>query len=633
MQTPSIVAGVKKNGRIYADAPVGAKGVQVRKRAADNTVNANAYVSAQLPVRLNGIDVMGPGYACGIARMDVTVTDFTAISHDTKTRVQIAVTNANGSSYAAANLYNGYADIKIRGNYTAGLPKKPFNIVLVKQDGTSNNFPLFGMYNNTDFALLANYQDALRLRNYFFQQIHRAQGGVAVKTFPVALYFNNIFYGVFDCTEKVNKTLVGITALGTTAADQTLPNLSGGYLAQKVGLEQEDVSMLNYFDSLYYKQPWGYGWLPEFHHAISLEDPKFGKATQVQIDYHKQCVLNAEASFKNKWRDLVNGPQAFYDKNALLRYYFTNEFVEPIDGNILSSYQYIPRGGKIFLGAPWDGDSSIPVYVYFSTNENRTTSFFLEKTPYFDDLLKDPDFLEDLGIHYVNIARPALLQAIEEFKQRMQLLLDTGLFSKDEEKWATVGSNSLLSTGAPDGFSDKHFQDALSFIAARLAFFDITYCLFPASYQDLFVHDSNTNLVYSGPNIIPIGNINGPFRNSDVTLLYDGDAVEAWFTAGGSRTEAISCYGAFDHGSNVTMTVTLNDTVVFSGQAIDGDFYGGNELFDRTNILPIRPAYGLNHLKISIASADPDARWYCDGIGLRIRGTLQPANTQPGNVN
>ena len=51
------------------------------------------------------------------------------------------------------NILNGNLQIKLRGNYTATLPKKPYKIKLEKKA------KLFDMSNDKDWALMANALD------------------------------------------------------------------------------------------------------------------------------------------------------------------------------------------------------------------------------------------------------------------------------------------------------------------------------------------------------------------------------------------------------------------------------------------------------------------------------------------
>lgn len=112
----------------------------------------------------------------------------------------------SGKGYDEAQLYSGTAYIRLRGNSTAGLTKKPYKLKLeTKTD-------LLGMGKSKHWVLLANAIDLTNLRNKMLQSLAGSFGLDSMKSELVSLVWNGKYMGVYELCEQVRigKTRVDI---------------------------------------------------------------------------------------------------------------------------------------------------------------------------------------------------------------------------------------------------------------------------------------------------------------------------------------------------------------------------------------------------------------------------------------
>jgi hypothetical protein len=388
---------------------------------------------------------------------------------DVKQTVSLSFKNSYGSAYPTAQLYTGSSSIKVRGNFTATLPKKAYSLTLAKADGSDQKFPLLGMYNDSDFVLLAEYSDPAFLRTFAIQTFSALTGLTTVKARPVEVYCNGAYHGLYTLTEKIKQSSALIETLGTGAADQTTPNITGGYLLQKVADYQEDFSDQTHFKSTLYNDS-TQNINGTFPRSVVIEYPKFGKITQAQTDYITQYVYTAETALSQPWNDLTNGPQAYFEPVSLVKYFFVQEFGKNWDGESQSSYYLKRRGGRIECQLPWDFDITFPIYTILQGSMSADpTEPWISRTPWFRLLFQDTDFKAYVKTQFAALY-PLFAEAIDQLQLRASLLTATGALDRDNAKWNSRGQdiNRFRSPLGNDQNYQHHVDQLVTYAKARL---------------------------------------------------------------------------------------------------------------------------------------------------------------------
>ncbi len=105
-----------------------------------------------------------------------------------------------GNSYIQSGLFEGNAELKIRGNSTAGLPKRPFKLKLAKKE----NMLDMADGSSKHWVLLANAIDHTLMRNKLLYDFSGAIGTeYYTKSENVVLIYNGEYYGVYQLCEQI----------------------------------------------------------------------------------------------------------------------------------------------------------------------------------------------------------------------------------------------------------------------------------------------------------------------------------------------------------------------------------------------------------------------------------------------
>ncbi len=105
-----------------------------------------------------------------------------------------------GNSHIQSGLFEGNAELKIRGNSTANLEKRPFKLKLAKKEN------MLGMSNGVSrhWVLLANAIDHTLMRNKLLYDFSGAIGTeYYTKSENVVLIYNGEYYGVYQLCEQI----------------------------------------------------------------------------------------------------------------------------------------------------------------------------------------------------------------------------------------------------------------------------------------------------------------------------------------------------------------------------------------------------------------------------------------------
>lgn len=220
--------------------------------------------------------------------------------------------------------YDGKIYIKLRGNSTAGLPKRPFNIKLDKRTN------LFDMGEGKRWCLLANYLDRSNLRNQLAFDLGNAIGLPKIESVWCVLIYNGEYRGLYQLTEKItiDTERVNITDWDEIAEDiaRAIGNeklLSNKDIADIEDKLQQDLSWIttgvwngykisDYIDTSNFDITGGYLLeLDEYYDEVSKFTTSRGVPMMIK---EPEFVFSNEAMFNyikitySQWRTLFTRP-------------------------------------------------------------------------------------------------------------------------------------------------------------------------------------------------------------------------------------------------------------------------------------------------------------------------------------
>jgi hypothetical protein len=321
----------------------------------------------------------------------------------------------NGSGYAP---YTGTLGIKGRGNSTWNFPKKPYRL---KLDSKS---PMMGIASSKDWVLLANWYDKSQVRTSTAEAIAKSTDLAWTPTYRhVEVVLNGQYIGVYQFTEAIKPASTRIDIPELEEEDNSLPELSGGYL-----LEIDERLEEN-------NEP-GFRTTRNVPVVVKEPDP----TTTAQRNYIRAAVQDLENSmFGPNFADPVTGYQRRLDVSSFIDQYLVQEITRNGDAFWSSTYFYKDRDDdRFYFGPIWDFDRSMGSTV---TPRPQPPEGWYARTrgPWVNRLFVDPAFAARVDARFAELL-PTLLELpeqIEELGESLEPAIDN-----DAVRWGySVGQS------------------------------------------------------------------------------------------------------------------------------------------------------------------------------------------------
>ena len=228
--------------------------------------------------------------------------------------------------------------IRGRGNSTWDMPKKPYKIKF------DEKISIFGLGEDKEWVLLANYADKTLLRNVVAMKLSEIVGMEWTPSMlPVEVYLNDEYMGCYTFSEhkKVSKHRVDLDIVGES--DNSGDAVTGDYYME---IEQ-NLDETTCFRTSICGIP------------MMFSDPEV--PTAAQYDYIVGYFYDAEnALMGNNFTDPDNGWQKYIDIESFAKAYIVNELTKNIDGNMRkSSFITKEKGKKLEMYHLWDYDLTL----------------------------------------------------------------------------------------------------------------------------------------------------------------------------------------------------------------------------------------------------------------------------------
>ena len=245
----------------------------------------------------------------------------------------ISIISADGKK-----LVQDTGTIRLRGNFTMTLDKKPYRIKFDQK-----RHILGSPSKARKWTLLPNLLDKTLMRNMLAFEISR-RIGLTYTPFciPVNVWVNGDFKGCYELCDQVEirKGRIDIDPMDSlcVAGD----SLTGGYLIEIDGYATDEPV---WFNSTH-KNP------------VTIKSPDSDEILDVQKAYIKSHFNKMEKKLYNKDFDEETGYQQYLDLPSFIKRHLHQEFVGNTD-TYYSVYMYKPRGDDRLYACPvWDMDLS-----------------------------------------------------------------------------------------------------------------------------------------------------------------------------------------------------------------------------------------------------------------------------------
>lgn len=249
------------------------------------------------------------------------------------------LSDANTSAFLN---YNGRIGIEIRGSSSQLLPKKGYGLTTLKSDNISNNnVSLLEMPSENDWILNGIAYDPSLIRDYLSYNLSRQLGNYATRTAYCELLINGEYKGLYILQEKIKSSTGRVNVLKIASTDNTLPNLTGGYITKA----DKDTGG----DPIAWTMS-SYSWGTNFIHEL----PKPTAVTSQQNSYIYNQFLNLQNTSNANNINLVTGYPSVIDIPTFIDFMLMNELASNPDGYQFSTFFHKDRLGKLRAGPIWD---------------------------------------------------------------------------------------------------------------------------------------------------------------------------------------------------------------------------------------------------------------------------------------
>lgn len=267
-------------------------------------------------------------------------------------KCSFSMTNTENEEYDLS-VDMGEVGIRLRGNSTMGMEKKPFRIKFSEKQS------LFGLAKNKSWALLADYIDQSCIRNYTAMKIANVvYDGFSPTGTHVVLIINGDYQGVYLLCEQIdeNKGRTGVKSSVDPKEQIEFPFLvEMDLLALSEGISGVDNFQL---EDLWEPMEIKYPELDERNLPEELEE-------DVVFNYIKEYMWAVLYTLKNGESVTVSFREEevtfldLVDEDSYLTYVLINEIMGNRDNAWKSIYFYKTVDGKLKFGPIWDFDWSV----------------------------------------------------------------------------------------------------------------------------------------------------------------------------------------------------------------------------------------------------------------------------------
>lgn len=248
------------------------------------------------------------------------------------------------------NIYDGGIGIEIRGSYSASLPQKPYAIETRDAQQNELDVSLFGWPEESDYVLLANYNDKVFMRNVLAFYLSNEMGHYASRTRFCEVVVNGQYNGIYVFGEKIKRDKGRVNIAKLDPDEISGEPLTGGYIFKCDYWTTSDSWQSPYHPIDH----------PDFNVRFVYYVPKPEDIVAQQKSYIKDYVSAYEkALYSDKFDDPDLGYRPYVNTNSFIDYFIVNELARNNDGFKKSYYFFKDRDGidkRINSGPVWDFD-------------------------------------------------------------------------------------------------------------------------------------------------------------------------------------------------------------------------------------------------------------------------------------
>lgn len=443
--------------------------------------------------------------------------------------MRIIVPGADGLSHGNDSVcdYNGNIGIKWRGNSSLSFDQKKYTLETRDSLGNDLKVSVLGMPEESDWVLLAPYNDISLLRDVFAFDLWNEMGHWGPRTRMCEVFVNNEYMGVYVFCESIKRDKNRVDIAKLKEDDLSGRDLTGGYIVRVDAFDENDATFVSSIDGI---QPSMWGTDGKAKITWTVYYPKKADLQADQMRYIQSFVDDMERSFQ------TDDYEDWIDVSSFVDYFIHTELSMNADGFKRSSYFFRDKDkkdgtkAKMHAGPVWDYNLAYGNCNFCNANNPNAWVYegcYTNPTPAFwKKLAEDPTFMAAVENRYAALRATILSHdRINDFFDTFAALLDEpkdrhyakydNLFSSGSgsyNPWSWNWNPNPISMYA--AYLVSSYEEEISTIKAwfekRMSFLDTQWHYDPASVPnsdgffsvDFFLADNGQLIVKSDRELV-----------------------------------------------------------------------------------------------------------------------------------
>ena len=315
----------------------------------------------------------------------------------------------------APNAFDGHIGIKLRGESSLNFNQKKYTLETWDALGNDSVVSIFGMPEESDWVLLAPYNDVSMVRDVYAFALWNEMGHWGPRTRMCEVIVNGGYRGVYAFTERIKRDKNRVDISKLKADDVSGRDLTGGYIVRIDAYDEEDLTFQSKVMGIQ-KSSWSWSGNQQQEAPVtwSIYYPKKEDIVEAQKEYIQNYIDSVELTIQSPdFTDPDKGYTNFIDIPSFVDYFIHTELSLNADGFKRSAYYYKDKDkkdgtrGKLFAGPVWDYNlaygncnfcnaNNVNAWVYEGCETNPTPKMWKR-------LLEDKTFRDAVKTRYTEL--------------------------------------------------------------------------------------------------------------------------------------------------------------------------------------------------------------------------------------
>ncbi len=286
-------------------------------------------------------------------------------------------------------------NVKRRGQTTYFYEKPQYTIRLVSDEAPQidKEMNLFNMGSDNTWAIIGSVVDKSLIRNYLAYSIASEidENTLDTKFCEVAVKDGEsyTYQGVYLFSEKVSRSKNRVNIENYNGVDKY-----SSYILRRDRYTPYDVIIDNYL-----RTDLGYDTY------LGIKYPSEDELNEVVLDYITEDFNKIEKTLYSEDLTTKKAYPEYIDIDSFVDYFLINEYFGNYDAGLHSTYMYKNYDNSLKIGPVWDFDQAMNNYYLV---EQKTEYTAMQKKAFYEELIKDERFLEELMERYIELRGTSL---------------------------------------------------------------------------------------------------------------------------------------------------------------------------------------------------------------------------------